>query len=90
MSATRLRFQHVHSGNLYGGVETMMVTLVRESAGVSLIEHEFALAFDSRIASELHAIDAPVYQLGEVRARNPLSVFRARRRLAGTACGREL
>jgi glycosyltransferase involved in cell wall biosynthesis len=93
----RTRVLHVHSGNLYGGVETMMLTLARESLRVATpvatsaggigpspnrFVHEFALAFDSRIASELRASGAVVQQLGEVRARHPLSVLRARRRLA--------
>ena len=76
-----MRLLHVHSGNLYGGVETMMLTLARESAGRSPLIHEFALAFEGQIASELRSIGVPVHRLGEVRARNPLSVIRARRRL---------
>ena len=43
---------------------------------------EFALAFDGRIAAELRATGVPVHRLGVVHARNPLSVIRARRRLA--------
>ena len=77
-----MRLLHVHSGNLYGGVETMMLTLARERARASAIAPEFALAFDGRIAAELRASGVPVHRLGEVRARNPLSVIRARRRLA--------
>src|SRR5277367_1947843 len=76
-----MRLLHVHSGNLYGGVETMMLTLARESAGRSPLIHEFALAFEGQIASELRSTGVPVHRLGEVRARNPLSVIRARRRL---------
>jgi glycosyltransferase involved in cell wall biosynthesis len=76
-----MRILHVHSGNLYGGVETMMLTTVRASVGRSSTEHEFALAFDGRIAAELRASGVAVHQVGEVRTRNPLSVYRARRNL---------
>jgi glycosyltransferase involved in cell wall biosynthesis len=90
---SRMRVLHVHSGNLYGGVETMMLTLARESARAANLPpnsagsgashlHEFALAFDARIAAELRASGATVHRLGAVRARYPLSVLRARRRLA--------
>jgi glycosyltransferase involved in cell wall biosynthesis len=88
---SRMRVLHVHSGNLYGGVETMMLTLARASASTSAracgganpaCAHEFALAFDNRIASELRGSGAIVHHLGNVRARRPLSVWRARRRLA--------
>ncbi len=77
-----MRLLHVHSGNLYGGVETMMLTLARERTGAPSIAPEFALAFDGRLASELRATGVPVHLLGAVRARNPLSVLRVRRRLA--------
>jgi hypothetical protein len=40
-----MRLLHVHSGNLYGGVETMMLTLARERAGAPAIAPEFAVAF---------------------------------------------
>ncbi|MBI3758935.1 MAG: glycosyltransferase [Deltaproteobacteria bacterium] len=76
-----MRLLHVHSGNLYGGVETMMLTMVRASVGRSSTEHEFGLAFDGRIAAELRASGVAVHQVGEVRTRNPLSVRRARRHL---------
>jgi glycosyltransferase involved in cell wall biosynthesis len=60
----------------------MMLTLARERSGAPSIAPEFALAFDGRIAAELRATGVPVHRLGAVRARNPLSVLRARRRLA--------
>lgn len=72
---------HIHSGNLYGGVETMLLALARHTHLDSATEHEFALSFDSRIAAELRESDAVVHLLGEARTRHPLSVRRARQRL---------
>src|SRR5580704_8520560 len=83
-----MRLLHVHSGNLYGGVETMMVTLARERARAPSIEPEFALAFDQRLASELRATGVPVHRLGAVRVRNLRSVFRARQHLAALLAAR--
>jgi glycosyltransferase involved in cell wall biosynthesis len=77
-----LRILHVHSGNLFGGVETALLSLVREQARAPRIEPAFALCFDGRLARELRALGATVRMLAPVRARNPLSVMRARRRLA--------
>ncbi|MBF6559872.1 MAG: glycosyltransferase [Candidatus Binataceae bacterium] len=77
-----MRLLHLHSGNLFGGVETMLLTIAREGRRTGRLAHEFALAFDGRLAAELRAAGAPVYHLGEVRARNPMSVRRARRHLA--------
>lgn len=72
---------HVHSGNLYGGVETLLVTLARYREFCPAIEHEFALCFEGRVAAELRGCGVLVYPLGRVRARNPLSIMRARKRL---------
>ena len=72
---------HIVSGRLYGGVETLLVTLARCSALSAAMEPEFALCFDGRLRDELAETGAPVHLLGEVRARHPVSVMRARRRL---------
>jgi glycosyltransferase involved in cell wall biosynthesis len=76
-----MRILHVHSGNLYGGVETLMMTLARGADHQSSMQSEFALCFDNRLARELRSARAEVHLLGEARTRNPLSVMAARRRL---------
>ncbi|MGH7987624.1 MAG: glycosyltransferase [Candidatus Binataceae bacterium] len=76
-----LRVIHVHSGNLYGGVETMLLTLARHAHLSPAVAQEFALSFDSRIAAELRESDAVVHLVGEARTRNPFNVRRARQRL---------
>jgi glycosyltransferase involved in cell wall biosynthesis len=73
---------HVTAGNLYGGVETFLVTLARYQKRVPELESEFALCFDGRLTTELHGTGAPVHSLGSVRLRNPLSVLRANVALA--------
>lgn len=78
-----MRILHVHSGNLFGGVETALLSLMREQVRAPQIEPVFALCFEGRFARDLRALGAPVRMLAPVRARNPLSVLRARRRLAG-------
>jgi len=77
-----MRVLHVYSGNLYGGVESMLFTLARERACEPALEPHFALSFPGRLAEELTAAGTPPHLLGEVRARRPDSVLRARRRLA--------
>lgn len=46
------------------------------------LESEFALCFDGLLSQELVESGAVVHRLGEVRFRRPLSVMRARKRLA--------
>jgi glycosyltransferase involved in cell wall biosynthesis len=72
---------HVHSGNLYGGLETFLVTLAREQRLVPGLRHQFALCWPGRLSDELWKVDAPVDFLGETSARRPAQVLAARRRL---------
>lgn len=73
---------HINGGNLFGGVETLLITLARFRALTPDVEPEFALCFDGPLSAELKRIGVPVLALGETRVRNPLSVINARRRLA--------
>ena len=77
-----IRVLHVASGNIYGGIETLLVTIARERRRCPDMEPHFAVCFPGRLADELAAAGAPVHMLGEVRVRRPVSVWRARRRLA--------
>jgi glycosyltransferase involved in cell wall biosynthesis len=76
-----MRVLHVHSGNLYGGVETVLATLARSRGLCAEMEQEFALCFTGAIADQLTSAGVRVHQLGPVRMRYPLSMVRARRKL---------
>src|SRR5437899_10554381 len=76
-----MKVLHVHSGNLYGGVETMLVTLARHRALCADMEPHFARCFEGRLSRELHAEGVSVYPLGAARVSRPYSMWRARRRL---------
>ena len=78
----RLSVLHVHSGNLYGGVETLLVTLGRGANWEPSDLHRFALCYDGRLAETLRAAGAQVSLLGAVRISRPWSVARGRGRLA--------
>jgi len=76
-----IRVLHVHSGNIYGGVESMLLTQVRERQLCPAIKTSFALCFAGQFSEEAIAAGAPVHWLGEVRIRQPLTIRRARRNL---------
>jgi glycosyltransferase involved in cell wall biosynthesis len=78
-----MRVLHIHSGNLYGGVETIMVTLARNRQLCPQMESHFALCFPGRLSVELQMAGAPVHFLGETRIRNLAAVRRGRRALQG-------
>lgn len=73
---------HIAPGNLYGGVETLLVTLARFRDACPSMEPEFAVCFEARLSEELETAGVPVHRLGAVRTRQPLSVWQGRRRLS--------
>lgn len=75
-----LNVLHVYSGNLFGGVERVLISLAALDA--SHTRPHFALCFEGQLSDALQAAGAPVTFLGPVRLRRPLSVFRAQRALA--------
>ncbi len=76
-----MKVLHIHSGNLYGGVETFLRTLARSRRFTPDMEMSVALCFDGRIADELRAAGMTPAMLGEVRLRRPDKVRRARQAL---------
>jgi glycosyltransferase involved in cell wall biosynthesis len=76
-----VRVLHVHSGNLWGGVESFLKTLAVSDRLVPWMKTEFALCFEGQASRELGRAGARVYTLGAVRLRNPFSVRAARRSL---------
>mgnify|MGYP001818243275 CR=1 FL=1 len=82
-----MKVLHVSSAEVYGGIETILVSLARYRALCPDLEHHFALCFEGRLSDELRALDAPLYMLGNVKLSRPLSVRRARRALC-SALGR--
>jgi|SRR5579871_618928 len=80
-SEASLRILHLHAGNLYGGVETLLHTLARLRHLRPNIEPHFGLCFEGRLSQELQAAGVPVHKLGAVRISRPWTMWRARRRL---------
>lgn len=74
-----MKVLHVYSGNRFGGVETLLLTLARHQT-VEL-QSSFALCFEGQLAAELRSLGATVHRLGAVRMRYPWTVWRAQRQL---------
>jgi glycosyltransferase involved in cell wall biosynthesis len=77
-----MRVLHVTSGNMYGGVETFLATLARESASVPEMISEFAVCFEGRCSRELASLGHGPHVLGRARLSRPHTLLRARRALA--------
>ena len=74
-----MRALHLAAGNLFGGIERMLIGIA--SAAREDCTNEFAVCFDARLARELRAAGASPHVLGDVRFRRPDTVWRARRAL---------
>lgn len=68
---------HLYSGNLFGGVERLLLTLASSAP-----HHRVALCFNGRLAEELRRAGRAPEMLGEVRVRRPWSILRARSSLS--------
>jgi glycosyltransferase involved in cell wall biosynthesis len=76
-----MRVLHVYSGNLFGGIEAILVALARHRS-LADVSHEFALSFHGRLERELSATGAAIHHLGPARVSRPASVRAARAALA--------
>lgn len=76
-----MRVLHLNSGNLYGGVETVLTTMARLRQLCPDMEPSFAVCHEGRFSAELVAAGVPVYRLGPARISRPWTVWNARRRL---------
>lgn len=81
-----LRVLHVHSGNMFGGVERVLLALLEseEAAGTAApLRHEFALCFEGEFGRRVQEIGGVIHRLTPVQTRKPWTVLAARRRLEG-------
>lgn len=76
-----MKVLHVSAGNLFGGIESMLLALAAVPAEQTGLHQSFALCFDERLATELRAIGRPVHLLGPVRMSRPVSAHSARHQL---------
>lgn len=72
---------HCAPGNLYGGVESFLVSWARSQHVVPEIQSEFALCFRGRLHDDLQTAGATVHLEGPVRLSRPWTVWRYRRHL---------
>ena len=76
-----MKVLHLTAGNLFGGVETYLITLAKLRHLCPEMEPQYALCFPGRLHDELTATGVPVHDMGKVRVSRPWTVLRARWRL---------
>jgi glycosyltransferase involved in cell wall biosynthesis len=75
------RVLHISAGNLFGGVEKMLVTLAKQKNLWPGMASSFATCFEGRLKEELLEAGAPFNGLFPASFRNPFSIYRSRRKL---------
>ena len=73
-----MRILHVHSGNIFGGVERILIALAGHKKFSPEFSHSFALCFPGRLANELAEAGAEVFLLPKFRLTRPWELVRAR------------
>jgi glycosyltransferase involved in cell wall biosynthesis len=76
-----MRVLHVYSGNLFGGIEAILVEIARGRAACPDVTHEFALCFAGRLSDDLTEAGAGLHLLEPVRMSRPHTARAARRTL---------
>ncbi len=76
-----MRVLHVNGGNIYGGIEVLLVTLARLRGLCPEMAPGFALCFPGRTHDELVSAGVATHLLGPARLSRPWTVWRSRRRL---------
>ncbi len=66
-----VRILHLHADNLYGGVETLLVTLANLLRLCPTMKPNFALCMEGRWSKKLVSTSAQVHLLGAVRISRP-------------------
>lgn len=77
-----LRLLHVCAGNLYGGVEAMLLSLAEYGPAQGGLSQDFAICFRGRFSEALEKLGVRAFDLGAVRVSRPWTALRARRELA--------
>jgi glycosyltransferase involved in cell wall biosynthesis len=75
-----MRVLHVAAGNLFGGVESVLLTLARCRSDCPGLVPEFAVGFEGALAERLRATGVPVHVVGPAKFGRPWTVLATRRR----------
>lgn len=76
-----MRVLHINAGNMYGGVETFLITLARQAHLCPDMEPAFGICFEGRFSEELAAAGAATYPLGAARTRRFWTIWQSRQQL---------
>ena len=76
-----MRVLHISAGNIFGGVETHLLTLARFRHLCPEMEVHFGVCVAGLLSERIAGTGAPVHMLGPARVSRPWTIWQSRRRL---------
>jgi len=76
-----MKVLHIYAGNLFGGIETFLISLAKGQHLCPEMTSHFALCFEGKLAQELRHNQAPVHLLGNVRISRIWTIWRSQQQL---------
>jgi glycosyltransferase involved in cell wall biosynthesis len=76
-----MKVLHIYAGNLFGGIETFLISLAKGQHLCPEMTSHFALCFEGKLAQELRRNQVPVHLLGNVRISRIWTVWRSQQEL---------
>jgi len=76
-----MKVLHIYAGNLFGGIETFLITLAKSQHLCPDMEAHFAVCFEGRLSQELSLQGSPVHLLGNVKVSRIWTVWRSQQEL---------
>jgi glycosyltransferase involved in cell wall biosynthesis len=76
-----MKVLHIYAGNLFGGIETFLITLAKGQNLCPEMESHFAVCFEGRLSQELRKNSVTVHFLGNVKVSQIWTVWRAQQQL---------
>jgi glycosyltransferase involved in cell wall biosynthesis len=76
-----MKVLHIYAGNLFGGIETFLITLAKGQNLCPQMESHFAVCFEGRLSQELRKNSVTVHFLGNVKVSQIWTVWRAQQQL---------
>ncbi len=70
---------HFGAGNLFGGIEVMLVTMAKFQGECAELDQEFAFFFEGKVSSQIRSLGFQVKIFPETKIKNLVQVFKTQR-----------
>ena len=75
LSTKKTKVVHFSSGNLFGGIEVMLMTMAKFHSECPSLDQSFAFFFEGKVARQIRSLGVQVDIFPETKIRNILQVI---------------